>query len=119
MVAHHVLNGQRRNAPPFHSRNRFGRIAKRTALPRLHLDEHQSSAVASDDVNFSEAGPVTPRNNCVPAALELTTGEIFAGFSEFDTLARHRAKRAANPTPTRVRSATNSQKHEPYYPDLD
>ena len=60
-----------------------GRAAAiRVALARLYLDEDGRLAVSGDDVNFSKPGPVAPRKNCVPAALQLGAREIFAQSSQ-------------------------------------
>ena len=63
--------------------------AERAILPRLHLHEHHRLAVAGDDVQFATPATVAAGNDCVPAALQLATREIFAGFSESDSAARH------------------------------
>src|SRR2546426_6705141 len=57
-------------------------VAVLHAAARLHLDKHNHVVVARDDVNFSVLGSVTTGKNCVPAAPELGTREIFPGFSK-------------------------------------
>src|SRR5438067_1513010 len=80
--AHHVLACEIDDSSAFEPGDRFGRRAERVALASLHFDEHQRPAVTGDDVNFATARAVAPRNNCVPAALQLAAREIFSVFSE-------------------------------------
>src|SRR5688572_12709365 len=61
-----------------------GRAAapERIPRPRFHLDEHQRLASLRDDVNFSVPTPVATLENCVPAALQLGTRELFPDFPQ-------------------------------------
>ena len=80
--AHHVVACEIGDSSALESGDRFGRRAERVALASLHFDEHQRPAVTGDDVNFATARAVAPRNNRVPAALQLAAREIFPVFSK-------------------------------------
>src|SRR5947207_248486 len=79
------LLGTTRTSQPGVFGHRFSRLAKRMAVARLDLDEHDRLPVATDDVDFSNAAAVAPDNNCVPAPLELRAGEIFTAFPKDHT----------------------------------
>ena len=82
MMLHDVFMGETDDAPPFPPGYRFGGVAERLTVTRFHFNEHQCRSVAGDNVQFATAAPVTPRNNYVPASLELAAREILAGFPE-------------------------------------
>ena len=90
-MARHVLERQPGHRPALRPRDRVGGFAEVAALAGFHFDEHQRATIARDDVQFAAAPAVAARNNCVPATLELATGEIFAAFSEQNPGARHGA----------------------------
>ena len=96
MMSHHVFRRQADDSLLLLPGDRLGRVAERAAVARLHLDEHQRRSVARDDVQFATTATVPPRNNCVPAAFELAAREIFAGFPQSDTMARHEAEKPSN-----------------------
>src|SRR6266850_2994261 len=96
VVAHHVVDRELGDLSPLEAGDRFGRRAECVALARLHLDEHQRPALTGDDVQFATAKAVAPRNNCVPAVLQLAAREIFAVFPEDLPGLRHRATQPSN-----------------------
>ena len=100
MMPHHVFGCQADDSLPLLPGDRFSGIAELAAVARLHFNKHQRRSVARDDVQFAATAPVPPRNNCVPAALELAAREIFAGFPEKNTVARHVARFTAITIPT-------------------
>jgi hypothetical protein len=69
-------------ATPFPERHRLGRLTTSSRPPRFHFDKHHRLAVARDDVNFSKAGAISTRKNCVPEALEFRARNVFAAFTE-------------------------------------
>jgi hypothetical protein len=89
MMSHHVFRRQADDSLLFLPRHRLGGVAEGAGIARLHFDEHQRRSVAGDDVQFSTAATMPPRNNCVPKAFELAAREIFAGFAQNNTVARH------------------------------
>ena len=89
-LAHEVVERERRDSAPLQCGDRLYCGAERTAMARLHFHEHDRPAVARDDVQFSTALAVPPREDCVPAALQFPAREIFACFSKRHTMARHR-----------------------------
>src|SRR5947207_4571495 len=88
-MADHVLERHARHAKALPAVDRFRPGAEREILTRLDLHEHQRPGVAGNDVQFSTPPSIAARKNHVPAALQLATGEIFAGFSQIDPAARH------------------------------
>ena len=88
-VARQVVDApSTRSLPLLARRHRLGRGPELRGRPRLDLDEHDRLAVARHDVDFAMPRAVAARKNCVPAALELGDGAIFAGFSELLALRR-------------------------------
>src|SRR6266516_3632770 len=89
MVSHDVVDGEPHNPPALARSHRLGRLAERSVVARLDLDEHQRRSIAGDDVQFATAPPMPPGNYCVPAAFQLPAGEIFARFPQGDATVRH------------------------------
>src|SRR4051812_17335079 len=85
----HVVDRELRDPPALERRDRFGGRPKRMAVARLHFDENDRLPVSGDDVDFSTAAAIAPRDNCVPAPFEFGAGEIFAGFSKNYTSSGH------------------------------
>src|SRR6185503_11156526 len=99
LMPHDVVERELRDSLALERGDRFGRLPELATVPRLHFDEHQRRAVSRDDVQFSTAPPVAPRNYCVPAPLQLAAREIFAGFPEYLPGACHGAPSPATPAP--------------------
>src|SRR5262245_43347893 len=82
IVPCHIVQRHTCHAPPFERRDRLRACTELAPFARLDLDEHHDLPVARNDVQFSTPAPVTAGKNCVPAALELLAGEIFAEFPQ-------------------------------------
>lgn len=91
MMSQHVFSRQADDSQLLLPGDRFGGVAERAAVTRLHLHKHQRRSVTRDDVQFATTAPVPAGNNDVPAAFELTAREIFAGFPQSDSGACHAA----------------------------
>lgn len=93
MMSRHVFRRQADDSQLLLPGDRFGGVAERAAVARLHLHEHQRRSVARDNVQFATTAPVPAGNNDVPAAFELAAREIFAGLPQSDSGACHDAPR--------------------------
>src|SRR6266478_3000821 len=108
-MAHQVLERQLHDPPALQARDRLGRAAEPAAVARLDFDEDEGGAVTRNDVQFATTAAVAPLNDCVPAAFQLATGQIFADFPERDSCVTHEPSRAAKALPPR-RSAKSGQR---------
>src|SRR5258706_11757842 len=105
-MSHEIVECEPRDLHSLARRDRLARLSECPALPRLHFHEHHRLAVAGDDVQFSTAAAVAPGNNCVPAALQLLTGQIFAGFSKRHAMLRHASRHQQAPRQEHYTPAT-------------
>ena len=91
-----IVEGGVGDPPPLDPRHGFARLAEVPIVPCLHFDEDNCLPVARNDVQFATAPPVATGKYCVPAAFQLTTGEIFADFTKENTAARHSVQGTSN-----------------------
>src|SRR2546423_9737321 len=89
VLSHDVIGGELPESQPLQPGNRLRRLTETVSVARLHFHEHQRRTVARDDVDFSTPPAVPSGKYCVPAAFELATRQIFAGFAELHPRLRH------------------------------